>query len=86
MIESFALRRICACSQLQELLVLIVYAMASVIDNKQVVWSVVLGSEVADSTVELQLCFALYIQFDYFGVVVEAVTEQGLEFYCLASR
>ena len=55
--------------------------MASVIDDKQVVWSVVLGSEAADSTVELQLCFALDIQFDDFGVVVEAVTKQGFEFY-----
>ena len=53
--------------------------MTRVVDNEQIVRSVEFISKCADSTVELQLCFALDVQLSDLGVVVEAVAKQSLK-------
>jgi hypothetical protein len=50
-----------------------------VVDNEQILGSIVVANEAADVVIELELGFCADMQGDDVGVVVEAVLEEGLE-------
>jgi hypothetical protein len=78
--ESFALFGIKATCEFQKFLLFMVDAVPSVIYDEQAVGPVVFVDELADMVIELVLRLLSDVQFDDFGLVVEAFTEEGVEF------
>jgi hypothetical protein len=70
--------------ELQALPLLVVDAVSRVVNNEQILRSVVIAKEAADVGIELELRFGADMQLDDVGVVVKAVMEKGLEFSGLA--
>lgn len=55
-------------------------AMASVIQDEEVVWPIMFVDELADMVIELVLRLLPYVQFDRLSVVVEVIMKKGIKF------